>query len=387
MEPEVNHFDGTINHDNDSTSDESSHYRSELEGSEMNPPEEVEEECPSPKCLPPPIPDRWEGEHIPKAYTLGYDVDLSLDDDMEYEDQSYIHDEIMRSAPQIPAPLPPSVPERMSEPSSTLSEPRSSPYDPNPNPSPYDPNPSQSLPQPPSTPPGLDTIPQKPTVAPPLPPVFDVSEDDSLANMSIDQVIGLAPEKEKSNSKSLIKKFQSSVGSKVKETTTAISRMLRRSSVEEDDFLGLQKEVESPRPEEPFPYDASMDFVHIDANAPSASNDDVSEIFGVVSFGDDVFEESESDPEDCEQPKKRKALSSESNKLEGLIRLLTISKQITTEEVTRVQEAARIDKQDTERILESYIDSGFTIEYNKLLGRISDVLPSNELRVKVLKVL
>lgn len=276
---------------------------------------------------------------------------------MEYEDQSYIHDEIMRSAPQIPAPLPPSVPERMSEPSSTLSEPRSSPYDPNPNPSPYDPNPSQSLPQPPSTPPGLDTIPQKPTVAPPLPPVFDVSEDDSLANMSIDQVIGLAPEKEKSNSKSLIKKFQSSVGSKVKETTTAISRMLRRSSVEEDDFLGLQKEVESPRPEEPFPYDASMDFVHIDANAPSASNDDVSEIFGVVSFGDDVFEESESDPEDCEQPKKRKALSSESNKLEGLIRLLTISKQITTEEVTRVQEAARIDKQDTERILESYIDS------------------------------
>ena len=38
----------------------------------MNPPEEVEEECPSPKCLPPPIPDRWEGEHIPKAYTLGY---------------------------------------------------------------------------------------------------------------------------------------------------------------------------------------------------------------------------------------------------------------------------------------------------------------------------
>ena len=48
-----------------------SQYHSEQEGTDVVPPEEVEEECPSPKCAPPPIPDRWEGEHIPKAYTLG----------------------------------------------------------------------------------------------------------------------------------------------------------------------------------------------------------------------------------------------------------------------------------------------------------------------------
>ncbi len=288
---------------------------------------------------------------VPFLQTISYtDADWPLDDDLEYEDQSYINDEIMRTVPQIPAPLPPSAHERKSSPSSPFSESSSSPYDYR-SPS-YNFQSSTTMPQSSS----LDSVPQKPTVAPPLPPIFDVPEGDSLENMSIDQVIGLAPETDESNSKSIIKKFQSSVGSAVKETTTALSRILRRSSAEED-LLGLQKEVESPRPEEPFPYDASMDFVHVDASAPSASNEDVSEIFGVISFDDDVVEESDSEPEHCEQPKKRKSFNSESNKLEALLRFLTISKQITAEETLKIQEAARIDKQNTERILQSYIDS------------------------------
>ena len=264
---------------------------------------------------------------------------------MKYEDQSYINDEIMRTVPQIPAPLAPSTHESKTS-QSSLSESSSSPCDFS--------SPSQSSSSVLQS--SLDTIPQKPTVAPPLPPIFDVPEENSLDTMSIDQAIGLAPETDQTNSKSIIKKLQSSVGSAVKETTTALSRMLRRSAAEED-LLGLQKEVESPRPEEPFPYDACVDFVHVDASAPSASNEDVSEIFGVVSFSDDAMEESDSEPEHCEQAKKRKSFNSESNKLEALVRFLTVSKQITTEETCRIQEAARVDKPNTERILQSYIDS------------------------------
>ena len=106
---------------------------------------------------------------VPFLQTISYtDADWPLDDDLEYEDQSYINDEIMRTVPQIPAPLPPSAHERKSSPSSPFSESSSSPYDYR-SPS-YNFQSSTTMPQSSS----LDSVPQKPTVAPPLPPIFDV---------------------------------------------------------------------------------------------------------------------------------------------------------------------------------------------------------------------
>lgn len=109
-------------------------------------------------------------------------VDLDMDD-LSYDSQSYINEEMNR---QIP-PLPP----RTNKPLS---------------------------------------VPDKPAMAPPLPPEFDVSEGDSLSEQSLDQLIGLAPEKEKTEPKSIFKKVQSSVENgimKVKDqTTSAFSKRL-----------------------------------------------------------------------------------------------------------------------------------------------------------------
>ena len=124
-------------------------------------------------------------------------VDLDMDD-LTYESQSYISDEMNREVPPIPVRTNPPL-----------------------------------------------SVPDKPTMAPPLPPEFDVSEGDSLSEQSIDQLIGLAPEKGKAEPKSIFKKMQSSVESglmKVKgQTANAFSKMLRRSS-DNNDLIGIGSE-------------------------------------------------------------------------------------------------------------------------------------------------
>ena len=261
-----------------------------------------------------PKPTHWEAIVDFRAVSqLAVELDM---DDLPYESQSYICDEMNRAVPPIPAC----------------------------NPSPV-------------------SVPDKPTMAPPLPPEFDVSESDSLSEQSIDQLIGLAPEKGKSEPKSIFKKVQSSVESgllKVKgQTANAFSKMLRRSS-ENSDLIGIGNESASeaiPSTDEAFT--PTMDFVPPSHNDANASNEDVSELFGVVSFDDDACEESESDPESCKDRSEKRSLVASDNRFETYLQILTMSKQVTSEEARCLQEAAAVNQKNTERIMQSFIDASF----------------------------
>lgn len=240
-------------------------------------------------------------------------VDLDMDD-LTYESQSYISDEMNREVPPIPV------------------------------------HPNLPL-----------SVPDKPTMAPPLPPEFDVSEGDSLSEQSIDQLIGLAPEKGKAESKSIFKKMQSSVESglmKVKDqTANAFSKMLRRSS-DNNDLIGIGSE-DTPEalPSTDEPFTPTMNFVPTSQSDVNASNEDVSELFGVVSFDDDACEESESDPESCKDRSEKRSPIASDNRFEVYLQILTMSKQVTPEETRFLQEAATINQKNTERIMQSFIES------------------------------
>ena len=240
-------------------------------------------------------------------------VDLDMDD-LSYDNQSYINEEMNR---QIP-PLPP----RTNKPLS---------------------------------------VPDKPTMAPPLPPEFDVSEGDSLSEQSLDQLIGLAPEKEKTEPKSIFKKVQSSVENgimKVKDhTTSAFSKMLGRPS-DNNDLIGIgDEDAQEALPSADEAFTATMNFVPTSQTEVNASNEDVSELFGVVSFDDDACEESESDPESCKDRSEKRSPIASDNRFETYLQILIMSKQVTPTEARLLQEAAVVNQKNTERIMQSFIES------------------------------
>ena len=250
-------------------------------------------------------------------------------DDLPYESQSYISDEMNREVPPIPT--------------------------------------RQIMPL---------SVPDKPTMAPPLPPEFDVSENDSLSEQSLDQLIGLAPEKDKTEPKSIFKKVQSSVESglmKVKDqTASAFSKMLRRSS-DNNDLIGIGSEDAAealPSTDEAFT--PTMDFVPPSQNDANASNEDVSELFGVVSFDDDACEESESDPESCKDRSEKRSPIASDNRFEIYLQILTMSKQVTPTEIRFLHEAAAINQKNTERIMQNFIESSLYRPFFSVEGMLSN---------------
>lgn len=341
---------------------------------------------------------------------LDYDEEVDLefgeDDNPRYENQSYITEEMQRGVPDIPPvshgisrgdsnsagaeatespssqPLA-SIPEMVEE-ESTSSHPSTAPD---------------------SAIPGTmedDEIPSMPTDAPPLPPVFDLGEDDdvdnnseSLANQSIDQIIGLAPEKELSSTQVLLQKVQTSMDNVKERTTQVINRMFRRSSTESTDLLGIaQEDVSTPKspvnggdndndmrksvrgeeqatddgassapssssisvpPSTSAAFDAQPEYNHVQStDAAPASNDDVAELFGVVSFDDETGEDSDSDPEDCQERSGKQVFDAKS--VEVYLQVLRMSKQITPGEALVLEGAAQEDRKNVERILRSYME-------------------------------
>ena len=236
-----------------------------------------------------------------------------------------------------------------------------------------------------------EQIPSKPEEEPPLPPVFDINIDEAdserIQNQSIDQIIGLAPEKQLSSTQVIMQKVQSSVGAVKDLTSQAINRMFRRSSTEDADLIGINQEGENtntsdkagarhssshqssvlrsgeegvpqtgspiPDPSSTFNSQPEFDYIHVDSTAP-CSNDDVAELFGVVNLDDDVCENSDSDPEDCQERSGRQVFDTKS--VEVCLQVLRMSKQITPGEALVLEGAVLEDRKNVERILHSYME-------------------------------
>lgn len=242
-----------------------------------------------------------------------FHLDADFDDStMEYADQSYIASDIKSCSPENP---------------STNEEDEDSTADP--------------------------PISKKPEDVPPLPSEFmDVKE--SRKEQSIDEILELSPPSgSETNGKELMKKIGSSFTKMKDQTASTFNRLLHRTSGADADLLGMHTMEECDSTSAPF--DANIDFVHVDPSQ-SASNDDVADLFGLVSLDTAACKEGDSDEEGMEVAEKKTALR-ESDRLAVLLQVLTLSKQITAAELKHVQERAAIDKKDVERILQCYVNS------------------------------
>ena len=242
-------------------------------------------------------------------FHVGVDFD---DDAMEYADQSYISNDIKGCSPEFP---------------STNEEDETSTTSP--------------------------SIPKKPEEAPPLPPeLVDVKEPRK--EHSIDEILELSPPSgSEANGKELMKKIGNSITKMKDQTASTLNRLLRRTSDTNTDLLGMQSMEENAATSAPF--NANIDFVHVDSSKP-ASNDDVADLFGLVSLDTTACAEGDSDEEGMQVAEKKTVLE-ESDRLALQLQVLTLSKQITAAELKRVEECAAINKKGVERVLQCYIES------------------------------
>lgn len=126
-----------------------------------------------------------------------------------------------------------------------------------------------------------------------------------------------------------------------------------------NDLIGIgDEDAQEALPSADEAFTATMNFVPTSQTEVNASNEDVSELFGVVSFDDDACEESESDPESWQRQgrEKRSPIASD-NRFETYLQILIMSKQVTPTEARLLQEAAVVNQKNTERIMQSFIES------------------------------
>ena len=177
---------------------------------------------------------------------------MLVDDDLEYGDQSYIENDLLRNPPPVPAPLPPATRKDL------LIE-------------------DQSL--------SLDSNTVSPTSPPndiPSPTFVNeiVNEEPSFKDKSIDELIGLAPEKpeeEKKGMKDLLEKMKG-------QTSNVFNKIFRRGS-QETDLLGIEqvnKEEEEEEKTVKPTVDVFASFSTPLSNQPKQdSNEDVADLFGL----------------------------------------------------------------------------------------------------------
>lgn len=251
---------------------------------------------------------------------LSFHIDLLMNDDLEYGDQSYINNDILRAPPPIPAPLPPALKKDLLQEDESLS--------------------GEEV----FNPPEIN-----------LPPEMDV--DASFKEGSLDELIGLAPEKEeKKNMKDLLNKVKG-------QTNSMIQKIFRRGS-NDTDLLGIQSETansDSLNNTDPF---TSIP----EANSLEAgvfSNDDVDDLFGLVSL--DAVErtfaypfswlaESETPTEITEESESKRFFRNADDHYYLFLSVLALAKMVTPAEMQKIREAGDIDKKGTLRILQSFLE-------------------------------
>lgn len=175
---------------------------------------------------------------------------MLVDDDLEYGDQSYIENDLLRNPPPVPAPLPPATRKDL------LIE-------------------DQSL--------SLDSNTVSPTSPPndiPSPTFVNeiVNEEPSFKDKSIDELIGLVPENpevEKKGMKDLLVKMKG-------QTSNVFNKIFRRGS-QETDLLGIEQvnKEEAENTMKPT-VDVFASFSTPLSNQPiQDSNEDVADLFGL----------------------------------------------------------------------------------------------------------
>ena len=170
----------------------------------------------------------------------------------------------------------------------------------------------------------------------------------------IDEILELTPPNNPdANGNELMKKIGSSLTKMKDQTASTFNRLLRRTSNTNADLLGMS-EMEDAAP--PTAFTANVDFVHVDASA-LASNDDVAHLFGLVSLDNTECKEEESDEEAMPPSERKNPFKEEADHLKVQLTMLTLSKQITKEELHFVQQRAAINKKAVERVLQCYLDS------------------------------
>lgn len=276
---------------------------------------------------PPPMPERWELKSIPKAYTLGYErrdlltasfPDISYgDEDDPLKESPIVTNEYFRETPPIPVSIS-SVSNKQE-----LRSPRAED--------------ALSMER---------SVPPRPTSNPPSPPIdtidasdaSDASDGSNISDGSIDELIGLAPQKPGSEASdgSLLQKMGRSITKVKGQTSTVWSRIVRRSSEMSDDFLGLLS-ASSP---------VRQDFVvDVDLVPPAGeeeTNEDVMAIFGLG----EAVEEGDSDEG---EKATRRNFGSLKNNFDLLLRVLAVPRLVNPQELSMLYttvptEKARITK-------------------------------------------
>ena len=196
------------------------------------------------------------------------------------------------------------------------------------------------------------SVPPRPTSNPPSPPVDAIdasdasdastastaSNESSISDGSIDELIGLAPQKPGSEASdgSLLQKMGRSITKVKGQTSTVWSRIVRRSSEMSDDFLGLQSAASPVR----------QDFVvDVDLVPPAGeeeTNEDVMAIFGLG----EAVEEGDSDEG---EKATRRNFGSLKNNFDLLLRVLAVPRLVNPQELSMLYttvptEKARITK-------------------------------------------
>lgn len=196
------------------------------------------------------------------------------------------------------------------------------------------------------------SVPPRPTSNPPSPPIDTIdtidasdtsdastgSTDSNISDGSIDELIGLAPQKPDSESSdgSLLQKMGRSITKVKGQTSTVWSRIVRRSSEMSDDFLGLHSAASPVR----------QDFVvDVDLVPPAGekeTNEDVMAIFGLG----EAVEEGDSDEGERAT---RRNFGSLKNNFDLLLRVLAVPRLVSPQELSMLYttvptEKARITK-------------------------------------------
>lgn len=216
-------------------------------------------------------------------------IDLLLDDDLEYGDQSYIQNAMLRNPPPIPAPLPPEVRKGLLKedemtkvnPSDAISNRTSSLERATVDSSISNNNQTSPLER--------ATVDSSTSSNNAIPLPAEMTEiDPSFKEGSLDELIGLAPEREeeKSNVKELLTKVKG-------QTTQVFNKLFRRGTKENVDLLGIQSEASGNESTVKDPFASSTDLNHPTTKDPFTSstntnhppvanaNDDVADLFGM----------------------------------------------------------------------------------------------------------
>ena len=282
---------------------------------------------------PPPMPERWELKSIPKAYTLGYerrDLFTASFSDISYGDEDdpltaspIVTNEYFRETPPIPISIS-SVSNKQE-----LRSPRA----------------EDALTM-------ERSVPPRPTSNPPSPPVDAIdasdasdastastaSNESSMSDGSIDELIGLAPQKPGSEASdgSLLQKMGRSITKVKGQTSTVWSRIVRRSSEMSDDFLGLQSAASPVR----------QDFVvDVDLVPPAGEEETNEYVMAIFGLGEAV---EEGDSDEGEKATRRN-FGSLKNNFDLLLRVLAVPRLVNPQELSMLYttvptEKARITK-------------------------------------------